>query len=369
MLISLIIIISLIWAAVIGTIYSNFLVFHSNFAETDSYHKAYYASIAALERWELVTKQRQPWFKWEGWRTMNQSHWSYNAWASDWVIDEWFSYLSKDSNKTSTVSWLIDSITNRIPEEWKWDIDRMLSTWDSVDYNTMDYNNSEIFLLYKDPYETILNPYQKINETDMVKSNITSISWTIRLPGYLYNIFGNLDTTKSVAWSNIKNDAIVDRQVLWKKDNHPFTIFATQRVSSNWTSFSEEDTIIREWDINDWYNFEFGNSKAPYRRINGSDSRTIISSESSNILSFEQIFQDTNSSQNQIRFSLLNMLKNGSGAIYPFLEYQANFNWDTVPDKYYTINAEWNYGDYQINLIIQKPIKKESILQSFTTIF
>ena len=41
MLLSLVIIVALIWAAVIGNIYSNFLVFYSNFAETENYNKAY----------------------------------------------------------------------------------------------------------------------------------------------------------------------------------------------------------------------------------------------------------------------------------------------------------------------------------------
>jgi hypothetical protein len=36
------------------------MVFYSNFSETENYHKAYYASISALERAELVIKQRQP---------------------------------------------------------------------------------------------------------------------------------------------------------------------------------------------------------------------------------------------------------------------------------------------------------------------
>ena len=54
MLAILIIILVLLWAAVVWSIYSNFLVFYSNFSESENYHRAYYASISALERWELV---------------------------------------------------------------------------------------------------------------------------------------------------------------------------------------------------------------------------------------------------------------------------------------------------------------------------
>jgi hypothetical protein len=36
------------------------LVFYQNFTETENYHKARYAAIAATERAELAIKQREP---------------------------------------------------------------------------------------------------------------------------------------------------------------------------------------------------------------------------------------------------------------------------------------------------------------------
>ena len=95
MLLTLIIIVALIWAAVIWNIYSGFITFYTNFGEIENYNKAYYASIAALERAELVTKQRQPWYDWSGWWINDISSWSYNNWCSDWIIDNNFSYLSR----------------------------------------------------------------------------------------------------------------------------------------------------------------------------------------------------------------------------------------------------------------------------------
>ena len=62
--------------------------------------------------------------------------------------------------------------------------------------------------------------------------------------------------------------------------------------------------------------------------------------------------------------------------IYPFLEYYVEFYDDTletvpteVSDKYFTIEAEWNYGDYKIDRTIRKPTSKESVLWNFTSIF
>ena len=42
---------------------------------------------------------------------------------------------------------------------------------------------------------------------------------------------------------------------------------------------------------------------------------------------------------------------------------------EIVSDKYFTIEAEWNYWDYKIDNIIFEPTITESILRSFTTIF
>ena len=319
---------------------------------------------------------------------MNISIWSNNWSWSDWVINEWFSYLSADSNNTSTILWEIDSLTNRIPKEWEWDIDRMLSAEDSINFNTMDYDNSEIFLLYRDNGEG--NPY---SEWNLEKSKPDSVSGIIRLPSYLYNTFGDLNINLSLLWSgwssnnNVKNDAIVDRQVMWNyKSGHKesqFNIIARQNAKRNWghDTRSDDDTVIRESDINpdrnsSWYIFNFGNYKKPHQGNWNNDTWTIISPIDFNSwtfrdISFRDIFRNDDFNQIEIRFSLLNQLKNEVWLIYPFLEYFVEFDGDSVsvPDKYTTINAIWNYGDYQIHLIIQKPNKKESVLQSFTTIF
>jgi hypothetical protein len=96
---------------------------------------------------------------------------------------------------------------------------------------------------------------------------------------------------------------------------------------------------------------------------------TIISQEEGDIRdywNFETLFG--NSKESQIRFSLLNLLKDQSNKIYPFLEYYIDF-WQRIADKYYTIEGEWNFADFQVNTTIQKPTVKESVLSDFTSIF
>jgi hypothetical protein len=130
--------------------------------------------------------------------------------------------------------------------------------------------------------------------------------------------------------------------------------------------------VIRENDINNndngYLSFNFWNNKSPLGRST-TNTFTIISQYEEEIKNrhntFNEIFHT--SSWTQLRFSLLNLLWTWQN-VYPFLEYYADF-WTEVPDKYFTINGEWNYKDYQVNTIIQKPTVKESILWNFTSIF
>lgn len=377
MLLTLVVILILIWSAVVWSLYSNFLVFYENFSETENYHKARYASIAATERAELVIRQRQPWYIWSGWRKVGVN--SSEPWSpSDGIItSDNFSYLSNtdDTKNTSTLFRNINSRTNRVPLSWEWNVDRLLSTGDSQDYNMMDYDNSEIFLLYYD--DSTNYPYSKTTQT--TKSDISKINVYIRLPWFISSNFGPLNTNKSLtpAWN--KNDPIVDRQLKWEywippSPTYPFTIFATQRYET----FA--DSAIREEDINNGAALEYSHKRwNPIRIPNAStDVLTIISPVDSEIKSFtsnltghfKPIFD--NSNQLQLKLSLLNLVEgtNWSWMIYPFLEYYVDFGDDDViiSDKYYTIQTEWNFWDYQIDTVIFKPTVTESILKSFTTI-
>ena len=391
MLITLIIILLLIWAAVVWSIYSNFLVFYSNFWESENYHKAYYASISALERWELVVKQRGPWYEWVRW---------IKQWILQWPVTHEIDgypkrgsggYLSSLKNNF-TIIRDIKSRTKRIPTEWKWDVEEMLAAWDSSNYNMMNYENAEIFLLYNDTLSWNQNPYTWSNTSKKVR--LDKISWKIRLPAYLSDKFWYLNTWKSLIWvSNAlpADDAIVDRQIRWQYltwwIRYPLTIYSTPSLNIWWWAPKvnyTKDSVFRESDINAplMFNFAGGSSlsnQSPLARSRNNNKWTFINQFSDNHLfdtnntSFTKLFQLRDEIQNlQLRFSLLNLVEGFDGTtwhIYPFLEYYADFWGKEVPDKYFTINAEWAFKDYQVNTIVQKPTIKESILWSFTSIF
>ena len=399
MLVTLVIILLLIWAAVVWSIYSNFLVFYSNFSESENYHRAYYTSISALERWELVVKQRSPWYVWSGgfkmWTWMGSTN-NQNLWSDSGLT--WFSYLWENP-EISTVFWTVESKTTRIPATWEWNIEWMLSAWDSSDYNMMDYENAENFLLYIDNSEG--DPYKKVECSNggvngCSASNPEKITWVIRLPKLLEEKwFGTLDESKALIlqdrWTNIpKDDPIVDWQIRWNytdgnPNTVPFTVFSTSKTTMNNGVDSNYDSVFREKDINKTLNFEFAVAKSPLNNNKTSSKKwqnltglTVVSQKANYISNknFYNIFNDYTFSNVQLRFSLLNLLKGTTGTankpeshIYPFLEYYVDFDNKEVPDRYYTITAEWNYADFQVNTIVKKPTTKETILWSFTSIF
>lgn len=383
MLLTLVIILVLIWSAVVGSIYSNFLVFYKNFTETENYHKARYASIAAIERAELVIKQREPWYVWSWWWILSNDQPGSNS--DKKPEGTGFSYLSKDNPNQSTVFREINSRTNRIPSIGNGNVDKLLATDDSPNYNSMDYENAEVFLLYYD--KLYGGPYVKkdcSNGSDCQKTMPNRVLGKIRLPQRIYQKFGNLDTSDSLIPLWYTDDALVDWQLRWDFNNWwdkpiPFTIFATQSAAWGWST--SDDSAIRESNLNNWgwtwIELDFYQNRDP-RGIKNPSQPTIVSQSSNEIINiakdnkFNSIFPDDHYFYNlQLKFSLLNLvlwwwhLSNR----YPFLEYYVDFWSNIVSDKYFTIKAEWNFWDYQIDNIIYKPTITESILRSFTTIF
>lgn len=382
MLLTLVIILVLIWSAVIGSLYSNFLVFYENFNETENYHKARYASIAAIERAELVIKQREPWYVWSWWRIWSEDQ----PWSEADIMPAWtsFSYLSKDAQGKSTVFWNINSKTNRIPSPWNGNVEKLLAAEDSPNYNMMDYENAEIFLLYFDNSE-IGQPYDKKNcPGDCIQSSLDEIVGAVRLPSYIKENFWDLDVEHSLmtTWS-YTDDALVDWQLKWtflpigSATAEQFTIFATQNAAWLAPSWAHgNDSTIRESDLNeeDWVELIF-NEDSWNPKKSDTTPPTIISPKDKDIINFVEderfsnILTNPRFSQKQLKFSLLNLVLWwwSLGKRYPFLEYYVDF-WNTVSDKYFTIETEWNFWDYKIDNILFRPTITESILKSFTTI-
>ena len=369
MLLTFVVILLVIWASVVWSIYSGFLTFYRNFEQTENYNKAYYASIAALERAELAIKQRWPWYEWNWWRqdwvnTWSSKEGSQNTWDQIGQIT-WFSYLW-NTDRTTNVFRNIKARTTRIPSEWAWDTERTISTSDDAkNYNKMDYENAEIFLIYYDSWDN--SPY---TGWTLHQVNVGSITWVIRLPSSLTGVFWLLNTWAALTTNHnqIKNDPIVDRQIRWLTWNNQFTIYSFSNINGGIPS--SKDSVIRESNINQWVQINFWRNKSPISGQNQA-TRAIISPVDEQISgNAKSLSAIVNSNENkQIRFSLLNLLEWQKWWTYPYLEYYLDFWNNQVSDKYYTINAEWKVWDYKVNLIVQKPTIQESVYWNFTVIF
>lgn len=260
----------------------------------------------------------------------------------------------------------------------------MLITGDSANYNMMDYENSEVFLLYYDTSSG--NPY---NSWTIQKSDLSQITWTIRLSPYLYKAFKNniptdfnnlLDEGKSLSITWVTDDAIIDWQVRWKYPNagteQQFTIYSSQDIQ--YKKPTKKDTAIRESNINKGVDLEFW--KNSWNPIANSTNRSM--GEITIISPYEDLIRTEASPQDkkyktvfenwtnlQLRLSLLNLLQTKTRwMIYPFLEYKLNF-WTDISAKYFKIDGEWKFDDFQVNTIIHRPTNKESVLWDFTVIF
>jgi hypothetical protein len=283
----------------------------------------------------------------------------------------------------------VNSRTTKIPADKKWNVEFLLRSTDSENYNMMWYEDAEVFLFYYD--DVNVNPYAKTSEKDCTSSRPSSIKWRIRLPQKLLQSgdFKDLDTEAILVWTNNqlpKDDAIVDRQLRWtytitttEGDKPvPYTIYSTQKTENNNKTVSYEyDTIFRESDINNTWDFEFTNTWNPLKPKNPlyhwRQRPVTIISQGENTIRNLQWFQQLlwtvgRSSRNQLRFSLLNIVRDKKLKIYPFLEYQIDF-WTTVSDRYYTINGKWSFSDFEVNIPRQKPTVKETVLWNFTSIF
>ncbi len=351
-----------LWAAIVGALHSSFLAFSLNFSDTIEYNKAYYSAVSSLERAELVLRYRSPWFQGSGGWIGSETF----GFTGDSQLTG-FSYVSKDNQ--NGLRWEIKSRASQIPGTWQGNVDRMLVTGDSLNYNMLDYTTAENFIFEVDDLKvSARNPY--LSWDILAPSTVTSFSGQIRLPLSLTDSFGVLGGA---------DDAMVDwslkgEYVEFQKSQ--FMIFPTVKKNKNSGEvYYNEDSVIRGRRINEESPLDFSTNFSPFKYSNISLHNMISYLE--DILSgknFSSLLSDDKLTDPRFRIALLNLLTSANGLIYPYLEYQFGFydkdkKLTDIADKYYTISARWKQGNYEVELLVKKPTFKESILGSFTVIF
>lgn len=376
MLLAFVLVIIVTWLAILSSVYSMFAPFVESFGDIVNYNVAYYGAISAVERGELVLKYKWPGFVWSGgW--IDQV--TYGK-ASD-VIMSWFSIKFENKN------WVmrdINSRTTRIPSMWQWNVDKNLLWSGSENYNKLDYKWVETFLLSLD--NSALDSVYSWTLVSHWEYGWEYISGQFRLPPKISSGFNSVLCDNN-PWSpeeicdpdkdGLYDDIVVDWSLKWNYLWNQFFVMPSESVAYYWTEKlvnTDEDTTIRESNINSWDNIIFSTSRNIYDSSVGSlpITQNVISTDVADLST--KIFKDILSSDQytwlQLKFALVNLLSSVNWNIYPFLEYFFEFDPNhPVSDRFYTIQWNGRKWDYDIKIIIKKPTFKETVAGSFTVVF
>ncbi len=358
------IVLLVLWTTLMMNIYSVFNPFIENLWDIKDYNIAYYWALSSVERAELSLRHHEAWFEWT-WGWIGGT----NLWpASDYNDKDDFDKAWKRQNWmyrniSSRISW------NAIPETWNSNIEPALRWADSEDYNKLDYNMSEEFLLYYDDSSYTWNSYWK-DPLNIKQTEPKSIEIDLRLPPEIEDKLGSLADGIDIDWDWITNDIIVNRSLFGNdQDWDKFQVIPTISVDYENSNIDNSDTAIREnivWDtMNFWPDFTpNNNSDDTYL-----SSHNILPENSSfSGENFEYVF--SNWTWLHLKLSLVNLMKDLSDNLYPFLEYKITLDTTKkISDRFFHINGFGKIWKYKVKIKIDKPVVESSASSDFTIIF
>jgi len=352
---------------ILSAIYSVFTPFMQNIGNVVNFNSAYYWALAWIERWQLILKYKQPWFEWSWWFLNSTNFWpeSDTLTGNFWIL----------TNNQNWFAWTIISRTNKIPKEWQWNVDYLLTSWtDSKNYNKLSY--------FK--WEKIILTVDNTTSTNMYYTWLSNIldftwwffNWIIRLPPKAQELLGkNLCDTCDTDEDWISNDTVVNWIFDWINNWIPFTILPSISIFyySWWIVDSTKDIAIREKVINETWLLDFWGiyNFSPLIYPNILTEHNVLSLDDSvKTLSFNSILDWSNSiTWMKLWFWIINLLRTEDNEIYPFLEYQFSFP-RQVSDSFFTLQWIWLVWDYNVKIFIKKSTNKESSsIGDFTIIF
>lgn len=390
MFIAFVLIILFILLGILVGVYSIFSPFTQNIWDVIDFNSAYYGAIAGIERANLVLKYRSPGFEGSGWFFGSSNFWP----ISDTLDPTELGILTSRNN---WFSWEISSRTSSIPAPGDGNVDSMLASVDSLNFNQLAYSTSEKISLSLDTAPSDQTIYTAGNTLSYF--TWWSFSGQLRLPPKAKGIFGlGLWSDLCVdTWINqcdvdkdkVFDDIVVNRSLKWINDGVPFTILP----KTSMTYYTDEtsaildearDTSIRESVINNGGGIFFGqqnsfssfNPIVDYQTENLLTGHNVVSSDPTSIKTKEfanalgwWLLQDVNPATGlEFSFGLVDLLRSRNGNIYPFLEYQLHFT-HPVADRFYTIEWHSLVGSYDVKIIIKKSTNRDSSISDFTIIF
>jgi len=397
----------IIWASIMAWVYSVINPFVNELWNIQRYNQAYYGAIASVERAELVLRWHIAGFEWSwGW-LWDDNYWNDSDHNSDLIKKEYFEKLAM-KNIGNWIFWSIKNMTNwTVPEPWKWDLDPDISSGNN--FYKLTFDHSLQFAFYNDVTWTG-KYYTGVEDTNINQIKIDdNVNVSIRAPFKLVKKYNdgtsdNRDSSRLILDKNgdndldgdgINDDIIVNRTIFWNTWDTQFTIFPSINVDDN--KPADNDTSIREDVINGYVNnttdshinvkFDTSTSSKDTNPVNASKRATLdVSEHNTNVDKFNQspddavktgfniVFNSNNITDVNLKFSLVNLLKYDNTHVYPYLEVKLlakdSFgNPLPIPDQYFHILGEGKVVDYDVKILISKPVFDTTAASDFTVLF
>ncbi len=376
MFIAFVLILLFILLGVLVGVYSVFAPFTQNIGDVIDFNSAYYGALAGIERANLVLKYRSPGFEGSGWYFGATSYWP----KSDLMTGLW-----NLNNGNNWVSWQIKSRTTNIPSSGDGNVEYLLSSSDSNNFNELPYYTPWKVYLYIDNTPSDRSAYSWI-------TTFSYFTWWVfsgyfRLPSKVITNFGGslLCETCDSNWDLVKDEVAVNRWLDGYYNWTQFSILPNEEIFySSWRQIdTTKDTVLRESIVNNssgalyfgnteshgWYNF------SPILQYHNTlTSHNLISTDPSVIknMTFKQILTNTDINPQvtwlEFSFGLVDLLRSANGNIYPFLEYQLSFP-SPVSNNFYTLEWESVVWNYDVKIIMKKWTNPDSTIGNFTIIF
>ena len=400
MVIFIALVLVIIWASIMAWVYAVINPFVNELWNIQRYNQAYYGAIASIERAELILRWHTAWFEWSwGWLG-NDNYGPDSDYNSSLIKEKFWGKLAMKSF-WNWIFWSIKNMTNGIvPQPGKWDLDPDISSGDN--FYKLTFDHSLQFAFYQDV--TDKNSYYTWVEQSNIKDIKIwdSIKVSIRTPFKLTKKYnqGTSDSRDNSRYildkdwdidldgDGVMDDIIVNRTIFWNTWDTQFTIFPSINIDSSNNEPASNDTAIRE-DVINWYVSETdnvlfktdwtdGNKSNPCNASKRADSN--VSEHNQNVDKFNQspddavntgfdvIFNSDSVSNVNLKFSLVNLLKYDDNHVYPYLELKLSTS-KSIPDLYYHIMWEWKVMDYNVKILITKPVFNTSAASDFTVLF
>ena len=374
-----------IWVSVISWVYWIINPFTQELWNIQRYNIAWYWAIASIERAELVLRWHIAWFEWSwgwlGWNTYwNESDYKdiqnkkYRWWLSFTWVWNW-------------IFWKIENMTDWIiPATGQGDLDPDISSGN--DYKKLTFDKSLQYAFYKDTTTNTDWYYTWVEDgnIDNIKIDwLNGLKISIRVPQKLYNKYDawawwnalDVNSDKDLDWDWVNDDIIVNRSLFWYTGDDQFTIFPSINLNVDGDAPADNDTAIRETVINHYVD---NNNVVFNTSTSTKDTNPCSDNDTANVIEFNQspdwavstgfdvVLNNANISKMHLKLSLVNYLRYSDNEVYPYLEVRLEA-WTPIPDLDFHILWEGKVSEYDVKIILTKPVFETTAASDFTVLF